>query len=85
MKGLGSGDNGELTFLDLLNILSFWVGVQNLDLNATQNDIQAVMNALAEKADTLLNEIHAHLKEQDRKLADIFQEVKNIENNSETK
>ncbi len=80
MKGLGSGDNGELTFLDLLNILSFWVGIQNLDLNATQNDIQAVMNALAEKADTLLKEIHAHLKEQDRKLADIFKELKNEDN-----
>lgn len=80
IKGLGSGDNGELTFLDLLNILSFWVGVQNLDLNATQNDIQAVMNALAEKADTLLKEIHAHLEEQDRKLTDIFKELKNEDN-----
>lgn len=80
MKGLGSGDNGELTFLDLLNILSFWVGVQNLDLNATQNDIQAIMNALAEKADTLLKEIHAHLEEQDRKLTDIFKELKNEDN-----
>ena len=80
MKGLGSGDNGELTFLDLLNILSFMIGVQNLDLNATQNDIQAIMNALAEKADTLLKEIHAHLEEQDRKLADIFKELKNEDN-----
>ena len=76
MKGLGSGDNGELTFLDLLNILSFWVGVQNLDLNATQNDIQAVMNALAEKADTLLKEIHAHLEEQDKRLTEILKELK---------
>lgn len=80
MKGLGSGENGELTFLDLLNILSFWVGVQNLDLNATQNDIQAVMNALAEKADTLLKEINAHLEEQDHKLADILKELKNEDN-----
>lgn len=80
MKGLGSGDNGELTFLDLLNVLSFMIGVQNLDLNATQNDIQAVMNALAEKADTLLKEIHAHLEEQDRKLTDIFKELKNEDN-----
>lgn len=83
MKGLGSGGNGELTFLDLLNILSFMIGVQNLDINATQNDIQAIMNALAEKADTLLKEINAHLEEQDRKLADIFKELKN-ENNSKT-
>ena len=84
IKGLGSGDSGELTFLDLLTILSFMIGVQNLDLNATQNDIQAVMNALAEKADTLLKEIHAHLEAQDTRLTQIFQEVKKIENNSET-
>ena len=41
------------------------------------------LEPLAEKADTLLKEINAHLEEQDRKLADIFKELKN-ENNSKT-
>ena len=50
MTGLGSGDNGEITFLDLLTIAGFLVGIENLNLNATQNDVQAVAQTLAEKS-----------------------------------
>ena len=39
MKGLGSGDNGELTFLDMLSVISFYVGLQNLELNIGQKDL----------------------------------------------
>lgn len=39
-KGLGSGENGELTFLDTLAIASFLISMQNLDLNLTQEDKQ---------------------------------------------
>ncbi len=61
MKGLGSGDNGELTFLDAISIVSFCIGLQNLGINLTQDD-------LSKEADRLLNEVHSHLESQDQKL-----------------
>ena len=83
MTGLGSGDNGEITFLDLLTIAGFLVGIENLNLNATQNDVQAVAQTLAEKTELLLTEIHGHLEEQDRKLKEIM-EVIQSEDHTET-
>lgn len=76
MKGLGSGENGEFTFLDLLAVFSFCIGLSNYDMNLTQDDKQDLMNELSGKADKLLNEIHNHLKEQDRKI-DLILEVLN--------
>lgn len=49
MKGLGSGDNGEFTFIDFLAIAGLYIGVQNLDLNLTQDDKQDLQNDLADK------------------------------------
>ena len=83
MTGLGSGDNGEITFLDLLTIAGFLVGIENLNLNATQNDVQAVAQTLAEKTELLLTEIHGHLEEQDRKLKEIMEVIRS-EDHTET-
>lgn len=68
MKGLGSGDNGEFTFLDLLAITSFWIGIGNYNMNLTQDDKQDLLKGLNEKSGELLSEIHNHLAEQDRKI-----------------
>ena len=80
MKGLGSGDNGEWTFLDLIGLLSFFIGVQNLDLNVTQEDAQQLEHELTRKTDRIINEIHAHLEIQDNKLGEILQRLEDIEN-----
>lgn len=72
---LGSGDNGEFTFLDIVSIASFLLGVMNLEENLTQNDKQELMENLSSKADLLLKEIHRHLKEQDRKLDEIIKRL----------
>ena len=74
-QGLGSGENGEFTFLDTLNILSFCIGMMNLNENLTQGDKQDLQKQLSEKTELLLNEIHSHLKEQDRKLDKIMEVV----------
>lgn len=78
MSKLGSGDNGEFTFLDTLSILSFAIALENLDANLTQNDKQELMEELNKKTDRLLNEIHNHLKEQDKKLDSIIEVMKNV-------
>ncbi len=74
-QGLGSGENGEFTFLDTLNILSFCIGMMNLNENLTQGDKQDLQKQLSEKTELLLKEIHSHLEEQDRKLDKIMEVV----------
>ena len=78
MKGLGSGDNGEFTFLDLLAITSFFIGVGNYNLNLTQDDKQDLMQSFNNQTTGALNEIHGHLQEQDRKLDLIIQQLEEL-------
>lgn len=74
---LGSGNNGQLTILDWLSILSFAVGLQNLDLNVSQQDIQNQTQDLYtqfnKQIKTALSEIHSHLEKQDDKIDKILQ------------
>jgi len=76
-KGLGSGENGEFTFLDILSILSFLIGTMNLNENLTQGDKQELLEEFSTKADVLLKEIHSHLEKQDNKLNKILEELSN--------
>ena len=75
-KGLGSGDNGEFTFLDTLSILSFIIGTMNFNENLTQGDKQDLLEEFSSKADILLKEIHSHLEEQDKKIDEILEAIK---------
>lgn len=61
MAGLGSGEGGQLTFLDMVNLISLMVGLMNLEENLTQSDKQ-----------DLLAEMHAHPQDQDAKLNKIL-------------
>jgi hypothetical protein len=70
---LGSGLQGEFTFMDLLGILSFLVGIQNLNENLTQNDKSDLQHDLAQQTKNIIGEIHQHLEEQDKKLDYIIQ------------
>lgn len=45
-------------FMDAINIVSFLIGLQNLQLNVTSADLDKT-------ASRILDEIHNHLKEQD--------------------
>lgn len=74
--GIGSGDNGELTFLDWIAIMSFYVGVQNLDMNITQEDMQRSTEMLDKALRENVREIHQHLEEQDRKIDEILKEIR---------
>ena len=77
---LGSGNNGEWTFLDIITIISFCVGLQNLDMNITQEDMQESDHKSAQRADRILSEIHSHLELQDEKLELISKRLEVIEN-----
>lgn len=68
MNGLGSGENGQFTFLDMISLISFFIGIMNLNENVTQGDKQELMEELDTKTRFLLTEIHKHLEEQDNKI-----------------
>lgn len=73
MSGLGSGENGQFTFLDSIALVSFIVGIMNYEENLTQSDKQDLQDQLDSKIDLLLKEIHSHLEEQDKKLDKIME------------
>ena len=75
MTNLGSGDNGEFTFLDIISLMSFFIGLMNLGENLTQGDKQELQEDLSQKADLLLQEIHNHLEKQDSLLQQILKEI----------
>ena len=77
---IGNGANGELTWLDLLNVLSFYIGLKNLDLNIDQNDMDRQTKEIDERANELVHdaitEIHQHLEMQDKKIDKIMEVLK---------
>ena len=77
-------DDGQLNFIDFLSIMSFYIGLLNLDMNITQNDIAEqtadIDKRVNEHLHEVLNEIHSHLQEQDIKLSDIKKELEDLKN-----
>ena len=73
MSGLGSGSNGELTFIDILAIVSFCVGIQNLDLNLAQEDLDNQTQELDRRLKSVVDDIHRHLQTQDIKIDKILE------------
>ena len=65
---MGSGINGEFTFLDTIAIVSFILSAMNYDENLSQSDKQEIMQELSEKLDKSIQDVHLHLVKQDAKL-----------------
>lgn len=61
-------ENAQFTIMDVLNILSFIIGVKNLDENLSQNTAGDLLSAA-------VNEIHDHLAKQDRKIDLIMEKL----------
>ena len=66
MNNQGSGPNGEYTFLDMLSLINFMIGLQNLDMNIDQSDLESVVR-----------DIHTHLEMQDKKIDEILRRLDN--------
>lgn len=67
-----SGCRNNLEFLDLLSIASFCIGLMNLDENITQGDVQQLQQQFDSNVSIVLDEIHAHLQDQDEKINEIL-------------
>ena len=77
MINIGSGERKEISFLDAISIISFLVGLQNLEMNITQEDMINATEELDKKLRTQVAEIHKHLEMQDNKLDYILEVLKN--------
>lgn len=59
----------KLSAMDMLNILSFCISVQNLDENIGQNQLDDAI-------DKAIEDIHKHLQEQDAKIDMILEAMR---------
>ena len=66
-------ESGELTLLDILSIISFCVGLQNLDLNLQQEDLDSQTQELDRRLKAVVDDIHKHLQMQDEKINRILE------------
>ena len=73
MMGLGSGNNGEWTFIDVISLIGFCVGLQNLDLNISQENLDNQTQELDASLRKVVDEIHRHLTVQDQKIDNILE------------
>lgn len=66
-------------FMDVINIVSFLIGLQNLDLNVTANDINTQTDTILKDLHTYLEKQEKHLSEQDKHLMEQDQRLFNLE------
>ena len=70
-------NNKELTFIDILSIISFCVGLENLELNIAQEDLDNQTQELDARLRAVVDDIHKHLQAQDEKIDKILEVVSN--------
>jgi hypothetical protein len=75
-------ENQKQNLLDSVSMVSFIIGLLNLNENLTQGDKQDLLEEFNNKAELLLNEIHGHLEIQDNKLDEIIKRLEVVENGS---
>lgn len=75
MSGPGSGNNGEWTFLDIISLIGFCVGLQNLDLNISQENLDNQTQELDARLREVVDDIHRHLTAQDEKINRILEDI----------
>ncbi len=60
------------SFLDVLNVASFLIGVANYNENLTQTDKQELIHKLDKQTSELLSRLNAHLERQDENIDKIL-------------
>ena len=70
--------NREYDFLDVLTIASFLISLQNLDLNASTDDLSKYTNQIIERLEKDLDDIHGHLSVQDAKINALLNRLEDL-------
>ena len=78
--------NGQMDFLDIISVMSFCIALQNLDLNISQEDIAnssaEIEQAVNDRLEKALADIHGHLSVQDTKLNLILSKLEELQSDS---
>ena len=64
-------------FIDVINLLSFIVSILNYQVNLTQTDKQDILDEFNNKLHTTMELIEQHLANQDKKIDQILELLKN--------
>lgn len=65
--------DNKYNLLDWITVISFIIGLQNLDLNLAQEDLDNQTKELDKSLREVVDDIHKHLKEQDMKINEIME------------
>ena len=71
--GIENNFNNELSILDIISIVNFFISIKNLNENVSQGSVQEII-----KKQTI--DIHTHLNNQDKKIDEIIKRLEVIEN-----
>lgn len=71
--GIENNFNNELSILDIISIVNFFISIKNLNENVSQGSVQEII-----KKQT--SDIHTHLNNQDKKIDEIIKRLEVIEN-----
>ena len=72
-------DDLQTQYINLINLLSFYIGLVNLKENLTQNDKQELENVFSQKMSQFINQVETHLAAQDQKMDQILEILKEKE------
>ena len=70
-----NNNNNQFQMLDVLNLMSLFISMQNYGMNLTQNDKQDLLQDLHDTLAANVNDIHQHLIEQDEKINEILRRL----------
>ena len=68
----------DQNYIDMVNLAGFILGIMNYQENLTQNDKQDIIEEFNRKLKLVIDKINGHLKEQDRKLDLILEELRRL-------
>lgn len=71
-------ERNQLDLMDILNVLSFYIGLLNLQENLTQSDKQDLIRQFDTQTATILKELHKHLEVQDNKIDYILKRLEEM-------
>jgi hypothetical protein len=68
-------ENKSFSFLDMINILSFWVTVMNLEQNIEQSKEQNINKANEKQQKEILDNIHKQFEKQNQLLYSLEKKI----------
>ena len=75
---MNSNSKESLNFIDVINILDFMLGLENLNMNITQNDMQELQSKFNTDINAVVSQVHQHLQEQDVKIDEILRRLEEL-------